>query len=167
MPWFPRSAWVKHDRRLYFLLSLVILVVSRWTHVLSQDKIGDKRVVLRQLFGLRHCLETTFFVSRQLFCLRLCVDRDNLCCLETTLLSPSLSRDNVFAHLETTKKTSYNKKDNLRRYTPRRGNYGKITTQGQPSWCPTLEGQSFMVRPTPEIMVPKPRIILVLQIFLS
>ena len=37
----------------------------------------------------------------------------------------------MFAHLETTKKTSYNKKDNLRRYTPRRGNYGKITTQGR------------------------------------
>ena len=49
-------------------------------------------------------------------------------------MSPTLSRDNVFAHLETTKKTRYNKKDNLRRYTQRRGNYGKITTQFEGSF---------------------------------
>ena len=101
----------------------------------------DKRAVSRQDRRQTRCLETTFWpptLSRDnYFCLEttflsstLC--RDNLFCLETTFLSPTLSRDNVFAHLETTKKTSYNKKDNLRRYTPRRGNYGKITTQVVP-----------------------------------
>ena len=111
----------------------------------------DTRAVSRQDRRQTRCLETTFWpptLSRDnFFCLEttflsptLC--RDNLCCLETTFLSPTLSRDNVFAHLETTKKTSYNKKDNLRRYTPRRGNYGKITTQQPPLlgrspalWC--------------------------------
>ena len=99
----------------------------------------DTRAVSRQDRRQTRCLETTFWpptLSRDnYFCLEttflsstLC--RDNLFCLETAFLSPTLSRDNVFAHLETTKKTSYNKKDNLRRYTPRRGNYGKITTQG-------------------------------------